>query len=686
MADETISITGLADLEPAPVRISDELGARIVSSMRAAYDQALADRSDLDEGILIAERNWEMITVERTYPWKGASNVFIPIIPEQVINVVAATKADVFTPGGFFLLVGKDEKAQERVHDVQRYYNAKLTDSQGMNYRTWLQEAEDWLGLSTLHGTAYLDVTYLRKKSMRKYVSYEDQVDPQTGEPVLDKDGDPVSDETMHEVEFTDYEGVLWEALELREVVLIPARAKGITEALHTGGVARILYLTEADLMQMSAPVKRGKPLLDREKVEYLLKSSIAKGDSERNQDPRGMETYDVGGQISPNSQVFSDDVMGKLTVTEYEVLRIESNAIDLNGDGSGEHMIYYIHRQPEILLGAIAFPYHHNQRLTIELSLMRRYKRAYGFGVPERLRTIQVEYNANFNMGNDQNNLRLAPPRYQEEGVKVLGTDNGEWGPNVTFVGPKGAVGVLELPDILPSNAEIRSELGEMASRISNQNPPQATGSRVTKAGVAAAQAKQNAYQNTMSENLRYALAAAFHLTMELDKQYGPHEMTAIVKPQAKGGKPETATITKEDLMLHYQQLVNGMGGPQDPAQDRSDRMTLHQMFASRPDFINDPPRMYQLDEFVLEAFPMADKTTLIGSPEDAKKRQEAQQQAQAEQKKEQQALAQAKIFHDTGGVQGQAPPPGAQPPGGPPGAPPGGPPGAAPPQGPPQ
>lgn len=374
------------------------------------------------------------------------------------------------------------------------------------------------------------------------------------------------------------------------------------------------------------------------------------------------METFTDGGNVAAQTQPFTDDVNGRLMVTEYEVLRIETCAIDVNNDGVGEHMIYFIHRSPEIYLGGIPFPYHHDQALTVDLSLMRRFKRAYGFGVPERLRTIQTEYNANFNMGNDQSNLRLAPPRFQEEGVKILGTDNGEWGPNATFIGARGSVGILDLPDILPSNGEIRGELAAMAQRISNQNPPQATGSRVTKAGVAAAQAKQNAYQNTMSENLRYALADAFYLTMELDKQYGPKEMSATVMPQGRAGKPDQVMIQKADLMLPYQQLITGMGGPQDPAQDRNDRMTLHQMFAARPDFANDPERLYKLDSFALEAFPMADKQTLIGTPEEAKKRGEAQQQAHKEQADEQKKLLEAEIVQKTHGA-GLPPDPNAQP-----------------------
>jgi hypothetical protein len=668
MAKDTIGMTAQADVEPAPIRIDKELGVRIVQSFRAAYDQALSDRSGIDEGVLIAERNWEMITIERTFPWKGASNVFIPIIPEQVINVIAATKADVFTPGGFFLLIGENSDAAMKAHDVQRYYNAKLTERQGLGYRTWQQEAEDFLGLAALHGTSYLDVTYLRKTSKRRYIAYED--DPSGA---LDADGMPEQIATPYVVDFTEYDGVLWEALELRDVVLVPARAKSLQDARRTGAVVRIMHLTEDELMQMSAPVTRDKPILDREAVLELIKSTIS-GGSERMQDPRGMETYENGGIVQATTQPFTDDVDGRLMVTEYEVLRVESSAVDVNNDGVGEHMIYFIHRQPEILLGSMVFPYHHDQCLTVDLSLMRRYKRAYGFGVPDRLRTIQTEYNANFNMGNDQSNLRLAPPRFQEEGVKILGTDNGEWGPNVTFIGSAGAVGILELPDIIPSNAEIRSELGAMAMRMSNQST--GSGARMTKAAIQMAQAKQNAYQNTMSENLRYSLADALYLTMELDKQFGPKEMVATVMPQGRGGAPQQVTIQKEDIMLPYQQLITGMGGPQDPAQDRNDRMTLHQMFSARPDYANDPERLYKLDEWLLESFPMADKQMLIGTPDDAQKRGQAQQQAAAEKQKQADQMLQAEIVNKTKG-QGLPPdpaqqPPGGQPPGG--GMPPGG------------
>jgi hypothetical protein len=142
------------------------------------------------------------------------------------------------------------------------------------------------------------------------------------------------------------------------------------------------------------------------------------------------------------------------------------------------------------------------------------------------------------------------------------------------------------------------------------------------------------------MSTNVRYAFADILYLTHELTKQYGPQELTATMNPT--GNAPRKISLTKEELMLDYDLLVAGMGGPQDRDGDRQDVMLLHQMFVNpqRPDVMNNPVRRNAFDRLVLDSLNRGpEANALIGSQEDAQ--QELQQQQQAAMAAQQQAQA---------------------------------------------
>jgi hypothetical protein len=264
---------------------------------------------------------------------------------------------------------------------------------------------------------------------------------------------------------------------------------------------------------------------------------------------------------------------------------------------------------------------------------------------VPEILRTIQVDANANANMRKDSQTLKMLTPRRQDPGVKILGGDNGEWGPNVTFIGPKDSVELLQLGDILPSSEREDDRLNAFAGRLTGQSSL-ATGAlsskRTTKAEVQAAGRGQSNRQNMMSTNIRYAFADILYLTHELTKQYGPQQLTATMNPT--GNAPRKITLSKDELSLDYDLLVAGMGGPQDRDGDRQDVMLLHQMFVNpqRPDIMNNPVRRNAFDRLVLDALNRGpEATALIGSQEDAQQELQQQQQQQAAMAAQQQQQA---------------------------------------------
>jgi hypothetical protein len=660
--DQIIDTNPQSEVEVAGVRVPTELRKRLASSLHNAYDQALSDRSGIDSMIRTAESNYEMSVGPKTFPWPNSSNCFIPLVPEQVDSVVDNTKKAVFVPS-FFLVLPNTGPAQMSSHKVQRYYNSQLT-ARRANMQMWKQECDDYLHLAALHGTSYLDVTYMQKTAMRRYAVLDTEMDENGIEVLHPETGQPIVTSNVHEVEVEEYNDVVWEALELREVVLIPARAQSTYEA---DTIVRIMYLTENKLYSMvEQPAKDGKPRrpgLWKDVVDKVVRS-VAVGTTERPNDMRGTETWSIGGAVNPNSPSGTDGVDGRLRTTEFEILRFQSKAYALTPNGPLEHMIFYLHRETEELLGAWRFPYHHNRPTTVSLSLLRRPKRAYGYGVPERLRTLQSEVNANNNQRRDQINLRLSPPRRQDPGVKILGGEDGEWGPHIRIIGPKDSYEILAVPDILVSSERDEDRLYAMAGRIMGQSPISVgvmPNKKTDKVEAEAAAAGQSARQGGMSANVQYSMMEVFWLTHELKKQYLPQQISFTTQDQ---GKPERLSLTKDELEQDYSLLVAGMGGSQDKAGERDQVMLLHQMFTARPDIQASPDHLYAFDRLVLENFDRPDIETLIGSPADAQKRMQALQQ--------QQAMMEAQK-HGTAppGGGGQPPPGGAPPQGmvGPPG-----------------
>lgn len=664
MPVDRLEIAPAGDVRPAAISLQGETRKLIAASLGTSYDMALSARSELDATILEADRNYEMETEPRDYPWPGASNVFIPVIPEQVDTLVSTVIAEVFVPG-FFLIIGNTPQAAAIAHKVQRFYNAELTRPRSIGSPTWSETATTDVHLSALHGTAYIDVTYLKKTARKKFQVEIEDTDPETGIPIIDPaTGESSSRWETQEAEVIEYDDVRWEALELREVVLIPARAKSVEEA---DAVVRIMYLTENDLRLMS----RGPgAVLWPEAVNKIL-DSVARGDSEIFKDQRGTETFGLGGMIDVTAAA-TDDAGGRLKTTEYEVLRIDSRQFDVNGDGLAEHMLFWLHRESRELLGAIPFPYHHGRRTTVALSMLKRPNRALGYGVPERLRTIQTESNATWNAGNDQRTIRLAPPRYKKSGAKIVSKngEEGEWGPLAEYlVSEKGDVGIIELGDILPSNNQAFEQLNAMAGRIVGQSTLAAgslAAGRKTKAEVTASTRGQNVRGSFYANAVRRAMSEVFWLTHWLKLQYSPDQMqTTVVSP---GGVPEKLSISKQELAQDFDLLIAGMGGPMDKDGDRQDAMLLHQLFANRPDFQADPLRQFYLDLMVLDAFQRPDSELILGTPEQAQQRAEQQKQAHAAQAQHQQQIemmeaqkgqghapAAPQPPHPTGGLGGQ-------------------------------
>jgi hypothetical protein len=205
----------------------------------------------------------------------------------------------------------------------------------------------------------------------------------------------------------------------------MPAWATSIESA---EAVAIKKYITQNDLQEM---INAG--VLDQEWTEKAW-SYQSQGDNELGSDPQGTATYELGGTINIGDAGTQDpsgpDERGQKLRGALRVWRVHSNQFDLDGDGLAEENVFWIHDESQYLLGWAPYEYWHGKRPFSALCLMPRPNRFYGFGIPERLRSLQEEVNAQHNQRLAFMDLILSPPRYKVSGTKFEDQEK-RWGPN---------------------------------------------------------------------------------------------------------------------------------------------------------------------------------------------------------------------------------------------------------------
>jgi hypothetical protein len=214
------------------------------------------------------------------------------------------------------------------------------------------------------------------------------------------------------------------EAVELRNIITIPAEAKSIQDAM---AVVKVEYLYEDRLMEM---VNDG--LLDKDEVEDAL-SFVPTGTTELATSQQPLNTYTAGdtlsigvGQGTQTSKFFRN--RGPI-----EVYRVHSKQYDLDQDGTPEENIFWIHASTWRMLGWTRYEYFNGLRPFFPFSPFSRPARLLGFSLVGRLAGLQNERDAIRNQRLDENSLRLSPPFVGKKGTSL--EDNGfTWGPNETW------------------------------------------------------------------------------------------------------------------------------------------------------------------------------------------------------------------------------------------------------------
>lgn len=642
-----LEITGAPDdaIKPATVRLSKEKKKQIGQQLWNAISQGIGDRGELDDNLEAWNAFYEMQTDEKDWPWPDSSNVFIPFIPTQLDTLVARLAGIVYVPR-LYLVEGNTPQAQAYQHDVEQFYNA------GLNRHDRRTAHYAWLHLGLRDGFSAMDVTW-RKTISRRKVRVHQPVMIGPGMPKIDMaTGEPEMEWLEQEVEQTVYDDYVLDPVECRDIVVVPATARDLASAKV---VAKRVLLDETTLRAMC---QGEDPELDRQAVEQALKY-VSSGQSELTAEQQSTETYSAAGLLNPSGSTGTTSTVAvKVFDRTLSVFRCSTNIFDIDGDGWPEECIAWVHESSGILLGIDAYRYLHGRRSLVPFTPLPRANRWLGFSLIGRLAPIQVEINSAHNARNDQIDLRLSPPRYKKDGVKI-DEKSGKWGPDVEYeVQDKDDIGLVFVPPMPEDSLQQEMMLQQYGQMFTGLSAPmvggQSQGRRSAKE-IGVQQQSAGIRIDFIAAQVREAERQVLEMIHALTLQYGPRQMTE--QTQNADGRPQKLVISKEKLNQDYILSVAGLGAPLDQQSRTQERMFIFSLLKDVPFVVQDETKFYRLVRFLLESTGTPDLTSIIGTEQDAMQRQQQKQQAMQQAQLMQQQQMKVQLLLAQHGIQMQMP-----------------------------
>lgn len=600
------------------------------------YDNAIAARTRYDRNLVIGNNFYEMALGQRTWPWPGASNVSTTIIPTQIDTTLANVVLAVYAIQRFYVVNGNTEDAANSQHDVEQFLNAELFRQRpGMS---WLSQHIESLFSGLLSGNGVTEILYRKEFAKQNVAIVERVTDPNTGVPLVDPlTGKPHISTRVEEMTMPIYDDVDLQTVEMRDFGVVPAWQTDIDKA---AAVWRRVYLDSNELYSMCKSKDNPDGPLKKSAVDFAI-SMTAPGTSELWYSRQGYSTYSINGQIDPLLEEGFSDVELKQHVGPLDIIRFHSNQFF-----DGKEYVFWLHPLSQTMLGYQRYQYWHGQRPFSIKTPMRRVRRFYGFGMPERLIPTVIEIQGNRNRRNDFLDQRTLPPMVKRRGVKLL-TKNQSLGPDTIWEVPDGvpwteAIGILQLPQdvnvLMAGREEEATMKNEIEEFTGNSSPMlgQPTSGRPTAKGIQAAVARASVRHNFMAMNVRDSDARTLHQIVQLKIQYGPDVQEVDTQV---AGQPRRLTIPKDILARDYTFSIAGSGGPLDKSTRAQEMQSLYDLLMRNPLIAPSPTRVWGVTRMLLEEYSRADILSLIGTRDEAEAQDKLMQMIRQVQQMQQQA-----------------------------------------------
>lgn len=626
-----------SEVEIPGTRVDEEVWSGLGETAMTLLDIHLGNRQCLDDSLDLWNAMYEMRIAdkERDTPWENASNVAVPLIPTEVEEFVSRICGSAILPRPFSVR-GNDPNSQNYAHTVEQFYNGEYARNK------WEKEFRTAVHLAARDGTAVMEILWDLDETEREVVSEQQDESGQTTQ-------------AKSRIKITNYDAPRLKPVELRDFVLIPAYAPSIEEA---EAVYRKRYMGEQELLRL---VKAG--IASKERVEEVL-NYVSASQGELPIDRQGYSTYEINNLINVVDVTVSPPKGTKMNRGPLEVWVIYTNQYDLDGDGVPEDNVLWVHDRSRLLIGYCAFPYWQGKPFK-SLTVFPRPNRFYGFSIPERLRGLQEEINAQHNARLDVMEWGLQPTILKDPAGVRLRTEDMSIGPGVILDAKPGSIEFLQPPVLPPANLQEEQMLIQYSQRLTGApqspgNPPAGSISTPQPGRQSARAAQSQAAIQGMSTNMvivhvREFMLEVFTYIHNLYKQYGKNQVQSV--DQTSSGT-QRVIIPKETMCLDYTLGIAGMGGPMDKENRRQDMLMLAGYIEHLPFVQADMQKIWRMASYVAECFDIPEITSVLGTQEEAGQFQQAQAQA-AQQQQQQQMVMQVLSHNKVGNAKGGAPQP---------------------------
>lgn len=603
----------------------------LAMDVRNSVEAALSDRNALDQNLDEWNDLYEMVVEENDFPFVGAANIFVPLIPTQVESLLAYIAAKSLVPR-FYLVNGLTPEAAKTAGKVERYYNAELRRPRGDT--NWYQQILRWLHFALRDGTGYMEAVWKYRTSKVKVLQKQLKTDvhEDTGMPipVLDANGQPQYENVEVEVQDT-YNDVDLRPRSLRDLIRIPASAPSVNDAI---GVCAVDYLYEDQLKELAKGINEsdhaGQFKLDA--VELAL-SYTPNGTTEvpSSEQPTGalQEGRQVAlgnGQGTQVSKFFAN--RGPIIV-----YRVHTRAYDLDGDGTPEENIIWVHATSWTMLGWMRYNYFTTLggpvsciRPFFAFAPFERPGQGDGFSVPGRLAGSQNEVNAQRNQRLNEGTLRIAPPWWKNRNANFE-DDNFSWGPNQMIESDNFEdLRRFELPPIqqqayIDENA-IKQDATEYTG-LSSMMMGQPTSGRRSATEMRQVAAAASVRLDMIVQNFRFANGTLINFVHALKRQFLNTDQHFTINNKH-------FTLTPEEINQDYLIGISGASDPMDLNTQRQEALAAYELFMKDPDIASNPMRRFALRRKFAETFNWSDIDDIIGTEQEAEQMVEAQQAQQ--------------------------------------------------------
>ena len=621
--DETSTFEPEGDVEIPYPKIDDGVWNSLGETAMTLIDINLGNRGQLDRALDLWNAMYEMRIEEddRDAPWENAANICVPMIPTELEEFVSRIAGSAILPRPFSVQ-GNDANSANYAHQVEQFYNGEYAKN------NWEEPFHTGIHLAARDGVGTVEILWDLTEVERVIKAKQ-----------MNEDG---SEQMVEQrVKMVKYDAPRLDPVELRDLLLVPVHAKSIDEA---DAVCRKKYMGEQDMLKL---VKAG--IADADRVERVL-SYVSTAQGDLSYDRQGTSTYQINNRIDVVDVAVAPPEDVKMNRGPVEVWVVYTNQYDLDGDGVPEENILWIHDRSRILFAYCPFPYWQGRPFK-SLAIFPRPNRFYGFSIPERLRGLQEEVNAQHNSRADLLDWATNPTVIQDPSQSRLRPEDYQIGPGAKIDAKPGSIDFLKLPLIPAENIQEEQMLNQYASRVTGAPqspgmppPGSISGGGQNRSARAAQQnaAIQGAQTNMSIQRVRRWILEVFVYIHNLYKQYGKNQMESVV---AGVGGVQKVTIPKEILSLDYTLGIAGMGGPLDKENRRNELLGLASYLQQNPLMAGNLERIWALTQMILETFDIPEVTRLIGTQDEA--RQQAQAQAEAQQQQQQMQLAMQAISH---------------------------------------